>query len=328
MCPPGSATAFASLRRITLASSGIGSAAAASSLPTSFTSAARPARLARSVSALERPVRAAGIEHLAHLPVDRLAEPALGAQRHQRRDLVGERRHAEHGGEHQHDDRDDAPADDLHPAAPLARAGAVDRHGRLVDRGRERGVAHFKPRGDHRADLAEPQQAGRRRDMVEPVVAPAREDVAVLFVADDKNIGRKLDQHEPFRAGHAVEEDRLAGCQHRQIPPTCRASAKPSPTGEPVAGAALTRSSTSTLVSSTELEALPPEAQLHRRLIDRRIGERRDHVDADCDRALQQLARRAVAGHEADSPDRPARDGGRRLPRPVRRACDIHTKRQ
>jgi len=49
-----------------------------------------PGRLPGPAAAFERPVIAL-VEHLAHLGVDRLAEEALRAQRHQRRKLARER---------------------------------------------------------------------------------------------------------------------------------------------------------------------------------------------------------------------------------------------
>src|SRR5688572_921722 len=85
--------------------------------------------------------------------------------------------------------------------------------------------------------------------MIEFAIGPAREHVALLGVAHDHAIRRKLDEHGAARAGHAVEENASARNCHRQIPPTFSASASPSPTAELAAPVAFTRSSASRPVS-------------------------------------------------------------------------------
>ena len=334
MCPPGSATAFASLRRTTLASSGIGSAAAALELADQLGRAprGRPPRRRR------RRIRTGGSAFPVSSIVRTCASTASPSQRSTRSGTSGAIRSASAGtpktaASTSDDDRGDAPADDLQPAAPLA-SRRCGRPARTPRRSRSRAPASRTSSRARiaRADLAEPQQAGGRREMIELVVGPAREHVAVLVVAHDEDVGRKLDQHGALRAGHAVEEDRR--CRPRSIVKSrrhCSASARPSPTARArVAGAALTRSSTSTLGQLDRLEAVPPEPQLHGRLIDRRIGERHDHIDADHDRgAAAAHATAPLPSHDAER-----RRRSRTRCRPTiadddcRRAATIHTKRR
>ena len=169
-------------------------------------------------------------------------------------------------------------ADDLDPAAPLACAAAVDRNGRLVDLRRERRIAHLEPRQRLAPDVAKPQHARGRRQMIELGVRPAHQHVALLRVAHDHAVLGKLDQYGTARAGRAVEENAGAcGC-HRQIPPTFNASANPSPTAEPAPPTAFTRSSASRPVEFNRLEAMLPQPQAHRRLIDGGVDERNDDI--------------------------------------------------
>ena len=252
MRPPGSATALASLRRTTLASSGIGNAAITSSLPISLASAALPSaspappphsngRLPSPLSSIARACRST----------------ASPSQRSALSGTSGAILSASAGTPNIAPSKSDTVAatlhaDDLDPAAPLVCAAAVDRNRRLIDLRHERRIAHLEPRERLAPDVTKPQHAFGRRQMIEFRVGPAHQHVALFGVAHEYAIGAKLDQHGTARAGHAVEENAGACRRHRQIPPTFRASASPSPTAEPAPPTALTRSSASRPVSSID----------------------------------------------------------------------------
>ena len=267
-------------------SSGIGSAAAASSLADQLGERGAALRLARSGAAFERTARVALVEHLARLHVDRLAEPALGAQRHQRRDLVRQRRHAEDRGEQQRHRRGEAPADHLESG----RAARPRRCGRPARRRSSIACASAGSRTSRRASSRAPARPSRstpsrRREMIELVVGPAHEHVACSSASRTTTPSGESSTSTGRRALVAPSKKMpVPAARHAQIPPTLSASASPSPTAELAAPAALDAVKHINARQLDRLETCLPEAQSHRRLVDRRIGERNNDIGADQDR--------------------------------------------
>ena len=149
----------------------------------------------------------------------------------------------------------------------------------------KRRIAHLEPR-EHCASphVAEPQHALGRREMIELVVRPAHEHVALLGVAHDKPSEASSTSTGRRALVAPSKKMPVPASRHRQIPPTFRASARPSPTAELAPPAAFTRSSDLKAGKLDRLEAALPQPQPHGRLVDGRIGERNDHIGGDQDR--------------------------------------------
>src|SRR3954452_13097649 len=93
--------------------------------------------------------------------------------------------------------------------------------------------------------MAKAQHTLGPRQMIELIVGPARQHVAMLGITHHDAVRREFHRNGTPRAGLAIEKDSLPGNRHRQIPPTLRASASPSPSAELGTPAAFTWSSAS-----------------------------------------------------------------------------------
>ncbi len=164
---------------------------------------------ARGMAAFEGGARVLGVEHAAHLHVDGVAQPAFQRHRHQRRQPIGERRHAEIGDQHQRQRRGHGPADHAYALPALALAGAVDIERTRIDHRGHAGIEDFKPLQHLVAAAAEAQHLVGCRQAFDLVVWPSRQDFAVA-IGDPQAVGRQRHHRVMARAGLAIEIDGAA----------------------------------------------------------------------------------------------------------------------